>query len=739
MFFKKCFLSTFFIASFLGITYAQPTLKYNLNFEDKNPSKILPEGWFKWGSYSLETDSATIYNGIYSTKIISDTEGNSFGSVAFEIPANYEGDSIQLSGFMKTLEVENGFAGLLLRVDGSSGGLAFDNMQDRNITGTNDWKQYQIVLPFPKESKQIYVAGILVGKGTAWFDDFTVKIDGVDLQIKTVNARSMYPADLDTEFSMGSNIQLPPKSNYSIKQLAFLCKIWGFLKYYHPEIGAGNMNWDFELFRILPAVLSAESEKSFNGVIYSWVKSLGDLQQCDSCIPTSESAFLKPDLEWINHSALDDKLRGLLINIYNNRFQGEHYYFGAAQVGNVDLRNENAYLSMPYPDTGYRLLTLFRYWNIIDYFFPYRHLIGRDWHKVLEEYIPKYVDAGSELEFEKVTSELISEINDTHAQLGAGADKLNAWKGVYNSNIRLDFIENKLVVTNYYNEELLESDDPNLGDIVTKINEIPVDHLVDSLMPYYSGSNKRSKLSYVARNLLRSNLPYIKIQYNSGEETNEKLLKLYETDTLKISEWYRGTGLPSYKMLDDKIGYITLQTISQKDISKIKEEFRDTKGIIIDIRNYPAYFVPFVLGSYFVSNPAPFAKFTKVNLNNPGEFTFSEPVAIPPDPTPYRGKLVVLVNNRSISQSEYTAMAFRAGDNTTIIGNTTAGADGNISRIVLPGNLNTIISAIGVYYPDGTETQRVGIAPDIEVWPTIQGIREGRDELLEMAIKTILN
>ena len=100
--------------------------------------------------------------------------------------------------------------------------------------------------------------------------------------------------------------------------------------------------------------------------------------------------------------------------------------------------------------------------------------------------------------------------------------------------------------------------------------------------------------------------------------------------------------------------------------------------------------------------------------------------------------MIVLVNELSQSQAEYTSMAFRAGDNTTIIGSTTAGADGNISPIMLPGGLKTMISGIGVYYPNGEETQRIGIIPDIEIEPTIEGIRKGKDELLEKAIELIL-
>ena len=129
---------------------------------------------------------------------------------------------------------------------------------------------------------------------------------------------------------------------------------------------------------------------------------------------------------------------------------------------------------------------------------------------------------------------------------------------------------------------------------------------------------------------------------------------------------------------------------------------------------------------------------TRCNVNNPGEFTFSDEVVLVNDENPYQGKLVVIVNEVSQSESEYTAMALRAGDDTTIVGSTTAGADGNLSRLYLPGGLHTGISGIGVYYPNGDETQRIGIIPDVVVEPTIQGVKEGRDELLEAAIKIIL-
>jgi C-terminal processing protease CtpA/Prc len=56
---------------------------------------------------------------------------------------------------------------------------------------------------------------------------------------------------------------------------------------------------------------------------------------------------------------------------------------------------------------------------------------------------------------------------------------------------------------------------------------------------------------------------------------------------------------------------------------------------------------------------------------------------------------------------------------------------------VLPGGLRTGISGIGVYYPDGRQTQQIGIVPQVEVKPTILGIAEGRDEPLEKALQLI--
>jgi C-terminal processing protease CtpA/Prc len=110
---------------------------------------------------------------------------------------------------------------------------------------------------------------------------------------------------------------------------------------------------------------------------------------------------------------------------------------------------------------------------------------------------------------------------------------------------------------------------------------------------------------------------------------------------------------------------------------------------------------------------------------------------LPPQKPHYSGKVVVLVDESSISQAEFTAMAFRAAG-AIVVGSTTSGADGNVSQFQLPGGLQTMISGLGVFYPDKKPTQRIGIKPDVEAKPTITGILARRDEVLEAALREIL-
>ena len=194
----------------------------------------------------------------------------------------------------------------------------------------------------------------------------------------------------------------------------------------------------------------------------------------------------------------------------------------------------------------------------------------------------------------------------------------------------------------------------------------------------------------------------------------------------------------TFRLLSPDVAYLKLSSVKSSDAAQYVEAAVGTKGFIIDIRNYPSEFVVFTLGALLVDQDRPFVRFTEADLSTPGAFRWTSPLALTPKAPHYTGKLVILIDEISQSMAEYTAMAFRSARNAIVVGSTTAGADGDISRFPLPGGEWSAISGLGVFYPDKTPTQRVGIVPDIEVRPTIAGIRSGRDEVLETALRHIL-
>ncbi len=727
------------LVSLLGIIILsaraqEDVTRFNFGFEQLEDGR--PEQWSVGAmpGNSVSVDSMHVHSGKYSLCVESTGIARNFQMVAFVLPDNYAGKKITLSGYIKTENVTDGYAGLWMRIDPR---IAFENMYQRGVTQTTDWERYEVSLLLkPDETEHIVVGGMLVGKGKVWFDDFSVTIDGQDITGARIYEKTLLPADKDKEFDKGSGVVFPGiLDRRTIANLELLGRVWGFIKYHHPSVAAGNYNWDYELFRMLPRYLNTGNARARDRYLIEWIDGLGVVDEVEEPVQVRSDVYIGPDLSWMDE--LSAELREAMMYVYENRNRGGNYYIEMQpNIGNPKFMHENPYAYMPYPDAGFRLLSLYRYWNAVQYFFPEKRLADKDWNTVLGEYIPVFIGARSELEYELAALRIIGEVDDTHADIWSGGDKTDSLRGDNYAPFRVQFVENKWVVAGYYDPGI--KGDLMVGDIITHIGGRSVESIIDSLRSYYPASNEPARLRNISIDLLRSPYEGIDIDYLSSGQAKHTRLQIYPQDSLGIYRYYEvGKNEKCYKLLDGNIGYITLANITDRDIPAIKESFRNTRGIVIDIRNYPSAFVPYSLGSYFVSDATPFVRFTKGSVRNPGVFAFMEPAVIAPDGNKYSGKLVVIVNEETVSRAEFTAMAFRAGDNTTIIGSTTAGADGNTSEIFLPGGLLTRISGLGVYYPDGGQTQRIGIVPDVVVRPTIQGIIEGRDEVLEQAIEII--
>lgn len=739
---KTLLVLAIFAFPLLSQTLTRANVTDILGFENSQNGRLAAT-WNAGNSPDIIADSQVVQAGRYSARITR-TSPASFTTISAAIPNNFSAQIVELRGFVKLENVEGNIA-IWLRQDGPGGTLAFSTLQTQNIRGTADWKEYAIQLRLEPNGRQIAFGFLVSGAGRAWVDSLQLLADGQPVAEAPEQAPSVLATD--REFESGSGINVTELTDTQVANLVTLGKVWGFAKYHHPVIAAGNRHWDFELFRILPSVLSAEDSAGANTTINEWLLRLGQPRECGPCPALNPNGLqLAPDVEWINDSSvLGEALSETLQTVYRRRSGANQFYAGrVAGIGNPTFENELAYQALRHPDTGFQLLALFRFWNMMQYFNPNRDIMGDDptqasayWSGVLNDAIRPFAFAPDRLSYQRALILLIAKINDTHANLWTGTAAIPPMGSCY-LPVDTRFIDEQLVVYRRTGRDLAAGNPFQDGDIINRLDDAAVSDLVTEWLPYYPASNIATKLRDIARNATRGACGRVQVSVSRGEEQMELTASRLPTNSINFTRTSIH-DLPGdvFQKLSGDIAYLKLSGIRAAESASYIRQAAGTRGLIIDIRNYPSEFVVFTLGQLLVSEPTTFVNFTVVDLANPGAFYWNQTATLIPQSPRYAGKVVILIDEVSQSQAEYTAMAFRTAPGAVVVGSTTAGADGNISFIPLPGAQSSYVSGLGVFYPDRRPTQRIGIVPDVLVTPTIAGIREGRDELVEEAIRII--
>ncbi len=516
-------------------------------------------------------------------------------------------------------------------------------------------------------------------------------------------------------------------------------KVWGFLKYYHPTVAKGTIDWDIEFLDKVDKLTTLQTKQEINNFYLGWINDLGGINVCTSCnnnIPDSLKFNL--NLDWIENTELfNDELKKQLEYIRFNRNQSTNYYVSQDEEnGNTLYKNEKSYKDSIYPSQNLRLLALSRYWNIVNYFYPYKYKTDSKWEDVLTEMIPKFKMAKDTLNYQLAVMEMCTKINDSHAYVIFDKSVTQDFFGDKYVPFSYKTFEDKIIVTGFYDEPLSKSNDIQYGDVFLSIDGKPVKECIKFFEKYYAASNSASSLRDMEPALFKGKSDSIKVMCNRNGETFEKFVKRYSIENINFSFDFDQTVS---KTLDDNIGYVNMDLLYPKDVKKTLDSFKNAKALILDVRNYSSGGSMYEVAKYLTPKKKEFVKFTIADLTYPGTYRYTEPLACGEENSEYyKGKVVLLCNESTQSHAEFTLMALQTAPNVITIGSKTAGADGDVSEIPLPGGIKTLMSGIGVYYPSGKETQRVGIVPDIEVKKTVEGIRNHKDEVLDKALE-ILN
>jgi carboxyl-terminal processing protease len=527
------------------------------------------------------------------------------------------------------------------------------------------------------------------------------------------------------------------------QRLTTLARVWGFLKYHHPGIARPHLDWDSVLVASLAPVQAARTRQAFHAELTKLLRLLGPLPAQANVLPAHLIAR-NVDLAWLqNDPALTPSLRTALQRVLAcHAFAAPHPYLTANRFG-VISHQERAYASPALPTPAYRLLGLFRYWNIIQYYYPYKYAIGGDWQAILPRFIPRFQQASTPLAYHLLVVELVAQLHDTHGFV-YGSAVLAAELGEYYPPLELAYLDGQVVVARLYPTAVARLLPLAAGAVVLAVGGIPVQQLQVRYRPYVAASTTAAAQREVLRLMLRGQAKdslALTVQTPSGPRTVRlpRPLGLHATTDAPYLTYYRGRQEPdtaaAWRQLPGQVGYVHLGRLKPAQLAALRPRLLATKGLVLDLRTYPPSGLVEQLSTYLQPAGVPYVRFTAPLLTCPGYAyeagTYSTPAGAADLPAPYAGQVVVLVNEKTQSYAELSAMLLQAIPGAVVLGSETAGADGNIVSVPFPGGLLTYYSGIGVYYADGRETQRVGIVPTRLVRPTGAGIRAGRDEVLD--------
>ncbi|MCL2703710.1 MAG: S41 family peptidase [Defluviitaleaceae bacterium] len=543
-----------------------------------------------------------------------------------------------------------------------------------------------------------------------------------------------------------------------------LCKVWGFVKYHHPVFLLGEKCWDEELLLLLPEVLDAGSVPEANYIMLNWITGLEDVDN----YPADETALeyrnipkedmsIQTDRSWVadeiylGASLSAELLRLKNVNIIPNEKAPNNFEFGFSSFS-----NEKPHPAMGFRSNNYRLLGLFRLWNAIEYYFPYKDIMDYDWDDVLLEFIPEMLEGTDRQSYELTLAALSARTNDAHVYF-TGQSFFEAEFGSFFAPAYLTRADGRLVVWDIYSGR---TSTLRRGDVLLKLDGECIDDVIAHRMQYIAVPCSEKVLIRIAPWLLRSHTETMDITVlRDGVElelsvTGYRVTSAQGIPVINANESFMiNKPTVSHELLEGNIGLINPSKLARNQTHEIIREFADTAGLIIDYRQYPADSISHTLPQYVMEYQQPAVIVSIPNPVIPGAFIYqhvsSPPVLgshasaefVPPDwenPDNYKKPIVLLMDELSMSNPEYAVMLLRAAPNVVVMGSNSTGADGNIVWLPLPRMDRMAFTGLGVFTPEGGQTQRIGLTPDIYVERTVQGVKEGRDELMEAAIRYII-
>ncbi len=364
-------------------------------------------------------------------------------------------------------------------------------------------------------------------------------------------------------------------------------------------------------------------------------------------------------------------------------------------------------------------------WNVFQHFYPYFDVIETNWEKVLSETLEETYSNTDKADFTKTLSKMVAKLEDGHGVVYG--------EGMHHLPIRTELIEQNIVITASNNPQF------KTGDIVKKVNEIRAGKVQTEMEKLISGSPQLKQ--HRALNVFGSTFYSEIINVVIEREGKELSLDLQNSSVGKnmffnpINNFqYNSTDI---KELEPGIFYINLRNCTSAKFNSRMDELANARSVIYDNRWGGKLslmeLIPHLIDTAVHST---WWNIPQAIYPNRKEIIYDKSNWPVPPRTPRFTSRSIILNAPCVVSSGETEMGIINHYNlATTVGEPTAGCNGNVNWIHLPCGYRIMWTGMKVLKHDGSQLHLIGFRPDYPVERTMEGIKNGRDEILEKAIE----
>lgn len=719
----------------------------NPGFEDGAPALT---GWQlrDTSAYAAALDSVDPHGGRWAARVAARAGGaaNASGILQQAVdPAPYRGRRVRYRAWVRSdLAPGPAWASIWLRVDRPNGARGFfDNMETRAIRGRTGWTQYEIVGEVAHDAQAVYLGMLLIGQGQAWLDD-----------------ASLEPGEV-----LPPPEAARPVTERGLQNLVAFSRLLGYVRYFHPSDQAAATDWNAFAAAGMRAVEGAPDARRLAAVLDSLFRPVapalavraGDVGRADVAVPAGDSlrvvwwrhygvglgsarAAYRSDRVSVPAAALPDSapdprrpLRVELGGGVSAVFPLALYADGAGTLPRAAAPPSPAPSapSLSGDDRATRLAAVALGWNVFQHFYPYFDVVPADWPAELPRALRSAAEDAGECTFLGTLRRMVAGLHDGHGSVHHGCEA-----GMRVAPVLLEAVEGRPTVV------AVDSGAAGvrLGDVLLRIDGAPADSLVRARGALVSAATPQWRDFVVHEALLAGadSLVRVTVEHPGGDTATVTLRRLVA----------RGPQPPVAERKPEPVAqlrpgvwYVDLDRVTMAQFQAALPELERASGIVFDLRGYPDGVNPFIFFSHLLREPGTSAQWIIPVATRPDRadvrWDRREGWPLQPAAPHLAAPTVFITDGRAISFAESMmgiVEAYRLGE---IVGGPTAGTNGNVNPLQLPGGYVVGWTGMRVLKHDGSRHHGVGIAPTVPAERTRAGVAAGRDELLERALEVV--